>query len=83
MGTEITPEQLHFAVFAIEAAAQKSGIPVKELYQRLQRLDLIRNRLFADYDTLHTQSRDYIADDLIETLQNWEAYAEKKGGQPC
>ena len=25
------------------------------------------------YDLLHTQSLDYVAEDIAETLQNWEA----------
>ena len=32
---------------------------------------------------LHTQGRDYIADDLLETLANWEAAARQKGGGAC
>lgn len=28
---------------------------------------------------LHTQSREYIADTLIEALENWEAHYKEKG----
>lgn len=28
---------------------------------------------------LHTQSREYIADTLVEALENWEAYYKEKG----
>ena len=78
--TKDEEERVRFAVFAIEAAAAKSGVPAWELYARLERLDLVRRRLFEDYPMLHTQGRDYIADDLLETLANWEAAARQKGG---
>lgn len=77
-------DRMQFAIFAIEAAAQKYGLNSSALYQRLKHLDLISQRLLADYELLHTQSKDYIADDLMETLQNWEAHygvGNKKGGE--
>ena len=36
-------------------------------------IDIIEGRLMRFYDTLHTQSADYVADDLIETLRNYES----------
>lgn len=35
--------------------------------------------MIGGYDMLHTQSREYIADTLIEALDNWEAYYKEKG----
>ena len=43
--TKDEEERVRFAVFAIEAAAAKSGVPAWELYARLERLDLVRRRL--------------------------------------
>ena len=43
------------------------------MYRRLKRQDLIHQRLMRHYDLLHTQSLDYVAEDIAETLQNWEA----------
>lgn len=68
-----------FVVFALECAAQKAGIPTEELYERMERLGLIHNLLYACYDTLHTQGRGYIADAVLEALHNWET-ASLKGG---
>lgn len=70
---------MEFVIFAIESAAQKMGIPAPVLYNRLERVNLIRNYLISGYDMLHTQSREYIADTLIEALDNWEAYYKEKG----
>lgn len=68
-----TYRRIHFAVMAIESGARKLGISNKEMHDRLRKQGLIQNRLFKRYDTLHTQSLDWVADDISETLLNWEA----------
>lgn len=71
---------MEFVIFAIESAAQKLGIPAPTLYNRLEKLNLIRQYLISGYDMLHTQSREYIvADTLVEALENWEAHYKEKG----
>ena len=65
-------DKVLFAVIAIENAAKKLNVPTEELVARLERQNLIEERLFRYYDMLHTQSVDYVADDLIETLSNYE-----------
>lgn len=67
--------RIHFAVMAIESGARKLGIPGKEMHDRLKQQGLIHNRLIRRYDELHTQSLDWVADDISETLLNWEAGA--------
>ena len=70
---------MEFVIFAIECAAQKTGVPAPTLYNRLEKVDLISRYLIEGYDMLHTQSREYIADTLIEALDNWESYYKEKG----
>lgn len=65
--------RVHFVVMAIESGAEKLGISGKEMFDRLQKQNLIHNRLFKHYDELHTQSLEWVADDICETLLNWEA----------
>ena len=65
--------KLHFAIMVIEASAKKQNIESREMYRRLKRQDLIRLRLSRHYETLHKQSLDWVVDDTIETLNNWEA----------
>lgn len=65
--------KIHFAVMAIESGARKLGISGKEMFDRLSAQGLIHNRLIKRYDELHTQSLDWVADDISETLLNWEA----------
>ena len=64
--------KIHFAVMAIESGAEKLNISGQEMEDRLQKQDLIRKRLLDQYEMLHTQSLDYVADDISETLLNWE-----------
>lgn len=68
-----TYRKIHFAVMAIESGARKLNISGREMEQRLQKQDLISRRLIGHYDLLHTQSLDYVADDIAETLINWES----------
>ena len=65
--------RVNLAVTAIERGARLLRISGREMHDRLQAQGLIRNRLFARYDDLHTQSADWVAEDIVETLKNWEA----------
>ncbi|MBJ2197632.1 DUF3791 domain-containing protein [uncultured Duncaniella sp.] len=49
---------------AIESGARKLGISGKEMHDRLSKQDLIHNRLIKRYEELHTQSLDWVADDI-------------------
>ena len=68
-----TYRRIHFAVMAIESGARKLGISGKEMHDRLLKQGLIHRRLIKRYEDLHTQSLDWVADDISETLLNWEA----------
>ena len=73
-----TYRKVHFAVMAIEASAKKEKISGKEMHDRLMLQDLIRKRLFRYYDQLHTQSLEWVVNDTIETLNNWEQEAKEQ-----
>ena len=63
---------MHFCIIAIETASRKMKVSSHEFVQRLEAHNLIDGRLVKYYDTLHTQSADYVADDIIENLHNYE-----------
>lgn len=63
---------MQFCIIAIETAAKKMNVTPSELTMRLEAQGLIDGRLIKFYDTLHTQSANYVADDIIETLYNYE-----------
>lgn len=64
--------RIHFAVMAIESAAKKMQVPSWEVYRRLKAQNLVHNRLLSQYEALHTQGIDWVAEDTVETLLNWE-----------
>lgn len=72
--TPLTPEfdRLAFTVLAIEASAQKMGISPSEMRRRLERVGLVKSLIQDCYDTLHTESREAVANDVVEALKNWE-----------
>lgn len=69
---------IHFALMAIAGGAKKLNISEKEMFDRLQAQGLVHRRLFKRYDMLHTQSKEYVIDDIVETLLNWEAARKEK-----
>ena len=73
-----TYRKVHFAVMAIEASAAKARTSGKEIHDRLRQQRLIHGRLFKYYDQLHTQSLEWVVDDTLETLHNWEAESKQQ-----
>lgn len=65
-------DRLAFTVLAIEASAQKMNISPSEMRRRLDKVGLIKNLIQGCYDTMHTESRECVADVVIEALKNWE-----------
>lgn len=65
-------DRLAFTVLAIEASAQKMGISPSEMRKRLDKVGLIKSLIQDCYDTLHSESRDAVANDVVEALKNWE-----------
>jgi len=65
--------KIHFAVMAIENGAKRLNISGQEMEERLYNQNLIHLRLIEQYEVLHTQSLDYVTEDITETLKNWEA----------
>lgn len=74
-----TFRKIHFAVMAIEASARKANLSGKDMHDRLKRQGLIHKRLLRHYEQLHTQSLDWVVDDTIETLHNWEQEEKEDG----
>ena len=63
---------IQYAIIAIEGGANCLNISPTEMVNRLEAQGLIEKRIFEGYEMLHTQSKEYVAEDLAETLINWE-----------
>lgn len=73
-----TEEQLRniFAASCVEAAATRLGYSASEMYRRMKAVDLFDEFIYPCYDTLHTQSRECVTDDIIEALTIRESKKE-------
>lgn len=63
-------DELEFAVFCIENIALKLGKNAEEIYQALtEKNNILNSYIIPEYDVLHTQSKEYIVDDIISLMQ--------------
>lgn len=61
-----------FVATCIETTARWLGISYKDVYQRMKRVNLIEQYILPHYEALHTESRENLAEDLVECMKNWE-----------
>lgn len=71
---KIPKEQIIMAFVAtcIETTARQSGVDYYEMYQRMNRVGMIDDYIIPNYETLHSESREVLAERLMECLTNWE-----------
>ena len=59
-----TSNELEFAVFCIE------NVAAKRVYQAFtEQSDILNGYIVPEYEVLHTQSREYIVDDLLDVMK--------------
>ena len=62
--------ELEFAVFCIENVAEKLGVDAECVYQAFtEQSDILNGYIVPEYEVLHTQSREYIVDDLLDVMK--------------
>ncbi len=62
--------ELEFAVFCIENVAAKLGVDAERVYQAfIEQSDILNGYIVPEYEVLHTQSREYIVDDLLDVMK--------------
>ena len=57
-----------FASSCVESLAKKMGITTSEAYQRMKKVELFQDLIYPCYDTLHTQSREIVTEDVLTAL---------------
>lgn len=72
---KISHEQvlMAFAATCIETTARFLDIHYSEVFRRMERVGMIDNYIIPNYETLHSESREVLAERLVECLNNWEA----------
>ena len=61
-------ETLNFTVFCIGSLADYLRMDAKDVYHKLSDADIISGYIVPCYDTLHTFSKEYIVEDLVELM---------------
>lgn len=65
-----TEKELEFAVFCIENVAAKLNTDAEKIYSALaEQTDILNGYIIPEYEMLHTQSKEYIVDDIIEVMK--------------
>lgn len=62
--------ELEFAIFCIENVAAKLGVHAELVYQAFtEKSNVLNGYIVPEYEVLHTQSRDYIVNELLEVME--------------
>ena len=65
-----TSRELEFAVFCIENIAAKLGVDAKRVYQAFtEKSNILNGYIVPEYEVLHTQSQEYIINDLLDVIK--------------
>lgn len=67
-----TQMMMTFVATCIETTARFLNTTYQEVYQRMKQVGLIERFILPHYETLHSESRENLAEVLIECMNNWE-----------
>ena len=62
-----------FVATSIETTARFLGVSYKEIYSRMNRVGMIDNYILPNYEPLHSESREVLAQRMVECLNHWES----------
>ena len=62
-------QQIEYSVFCVENVAEKLGKTGTELFNILNSSGLLHSYIIPSYEALHTQSKQYIVDEIISVLK--------------
>lgn len=62
-------QELEFILFCVDFVAQKLNQSPDMIYDKLKSNGLLQNYIIDNYEVLHTQSKDYIIDDIISVMK--------------
>ena len=61
--------ELEFAIFCIENVASRLHVDAQNVYVALsEQTNILKDYIIPEYEVLHTQSKDYIVDDIIDVM---------------
>ncbi len=63
-------KELEFVIFCVESIAEKLNVTPEKVYQALAgKGDILNRYIVAEYEVLHTQSKEYIVSDILEVMR--------------
>lgn len=65
--------KMGFVASCIESAAVRDGCRYDEMLDRMEAVGLIDKYIYPHYEALHTEDRDNLTDNILETLIRWES----------
>ena len=61
--------ELEFAIFCIENIASRLHVDAQKVYVALsEQTNILKDYIIPEYEVLHTQSKNYIVDDIIDVM---------------
>ena len=67
---QMNTKEVEFSVFCIENVAEHLGLKGDEVYKLLaEESDILDNYIIPCYDSLHTQGKEYIVNDILEVMR--------------
>ena len=75
MSTNEIQQALAFAAMCVDATAEAVGCSRREMYERMKAVGFIHG-LTSRLDASHTQSREYVVQDLLQALRRLESAAK-------
>ena len=64
---------MSFVATSIETTARYLGVSYSDVFHRMERLGMIDDYILPNYEPLHSENRDVLAQRMVECLNNWEA----------
>ncbi len=65
----MSDKQIEYSVFCIENVAEQLGKTGSEVFNMLNESGLLHSYLIPSYEALHTQSKQYIVNEIISVLK--------------
>jgi len=66
---------LNFTIFCIGSVAEHLKMNARDVYHRMQDAGIISDYIVPGYDVLHTFSKEYIVEDLVDFMKRKGALA--------
>lgn len=68
--TIVDREMLEFVIFCVEGVAERLGDEPENVYDALvQQSDILSHYIVAQYETLHTQDKEVIVEDILKVMR--------------